>query len=432
MIEQLFSLAKQKNIKDLEILTSQGQNFSVQAYEGKIESYKKTNTGGIGIRGTFNERTGYAYTERVKPEEFDNLIDMLKANASLMDEKEPLFQVKQEGHWRDIKPELPDDKQIELALQLEAEAGQAEEVSSVSYALVSSGHAVRRIANTYGVDKTHESNYSMVYLSVVVKRGAEVETDGAYYTGDIRQFSKRELIEEVVGKARRKLGGRPIKTGSYAAVLDRKIICSLLSTYSGVFSARSILQGTSRLEGRLGEKLLGSLTLLDDPDTGYEQVPFDDEGVNTEKLYLVRDGVLESYLHSLQSAVDMKQTPTGHGIRSYKGTVQIAPHRMQIPNGVVPLESLFSTMHNGLYVTDVQGLHSGTNIVSGDFSLACQGHWIENGQIIHPVKDITIAGNFFDLFAAIEQSADDFKFSPPGPSQYGAPSILFPHLSVSS
>jgi PmbA protein len=433
MINQLFELARKKQITELEVLTSQSKNFSVQAYEGKIESFKKTTTGGLGVRGTFQGGSGYAYTERLLPIEFDSVLEMLKANASLIEEKEPLLEKKQEGSWQDCHPLMPEEEQITLALALEKEARAAEEVSSVSYALVSSGETKRQIANTYGLNKTYESTFEMAYLSVIVKRGEEVETDSAYYVGNLRSFSRQKLIEEAVGKARRKLGGKPVVTGTYPVILDRRVVCSLLGVYSGIFSARNILQGTSRLEGALGKKRFGSLTLFDDPDSGHERVPFDDEGTDTKKIHLVRDGVVEKYLHSLQSAAEMKQEATGHGIRSYKGTVQIAPHRLQIPNGSVTLDELFRQMNNGIYITDVQGLHSGTNTISGDFSLACQGFRIEAGKIAHPVKDITIAHNFFDLFSQIEGTGNDFDFSMPGGhSQYGAPSLLFSGITVSS
>ncbi len=433
MIQQLFELAEKKRIAELEVLTSQSINFSVQAYEGKIESYKKTDTAGLGVRGTYQSGTGYAYTERLRPHEFETLLDMVKDNASLMKEKEPMLQEKQKGSWHDSQPDLTEEDKITLALELEAQARAAEEVSDVSYAMISSGESTRQIANTHGLDKTYRSNYSMAYLSVIVKRGEEVETDSAYYIGDLSKLDHAKLIDEAVGKARRKLGGKPIPVGRYQAVLDRRVVCSLLGVYSGVFSARNVLQGTSRLEGQLGEKLFGSLDLLDDPYSGHERVLFDDEGMDTSARYLVRDGIVESYLHSLQTAAEMKQTPTGHGIRSYKGTVQIAPHRLQIPNGTTGLNDLFSEMTNGIYITDVQGLHSGTNTVSGDFSLAAQGFRIENGQITSPVKEITIAHNFFDMFAQPIKKADDFDFSMPGGhSQYGAPSILFEMIAVSS
>ncbi|WP_286884274.1 TldD/PmbA family protein [Aneurinibacillus sp. UBA3580] len=433
MIEQLFELAKKKRISELEVLTSQSTNFSIQAYKGKIESYKKTNTAGLGVRGTYQNGTGYAYTERLRPREFETLLDMVKDNASLMKEREPLFDEKQEGSWHDSQPNLPEEEKIKLALALEDEARAAKEVSDVSYAMISSGEGTRQIANTYGLNKTYHSNYNMAYLSVIVKRGDEVETDSAYYLGDLSKLDRTKLIDEAVNKARRKLGGKPMAVGRYPVVLDRRVVCSLLGVYSDVFSARNILQGTSRLEGQLGEKLFGSLTLLDDPHSGHERILFDDEGMDTAKRYLVRDGIVESYLHSQQTAAEMRQEPTGHGIRSYKGTVQIAPHRLQIPNGDIDLASLFKEMYNGVYITDVQGLHSGTNIVSGDFSLAAQGFRIENGQMTAPIKEITIAHNFFDLFAQIVKKANDFDFSmPSGHSQYGAPSILFSDIAVSS
>lgn len=433
MIKKMFDLAQTKKINELEIITTQSRTFSVQAYEGKIESYKKTNTGGIGVRGTFNNHTGYAYSERVKEDELPFILNMMKSNASLLDEKEPLYSQNEKGVWSDIGPEIPEAKQIELALALEQEALKQPQVSSVSTSLITSGYGKTLVANSYGLNKTHEANYSMAYLSVVAKQGDEVETDSAYYVGDLNHLSVESLALEAAQKARHKLGGKSVPTGTYPVILDREVVCSLLQTYSGVFSARNVIQGLSRLERKLGQKLFGKLNLVDDPSSGYEKVHFDSEGVSANKLYLVRDGVLESYLHSLQTAEQMNCTSTGHGLRGYKGTVQIAPHRMQIPSGTLSFDDLVKDMGNGLYITDVQGLHSGTNTISGDFSLAAQGFLVENGELAGPVKNITVANNFFELFSDEWIKGNDFDFNMPGGhSQFAAPSILFPKISVSS
>ena len=433
MIKRMFDLAQHKKINELEIITTQNRTFSVQAYEGKIESYKKTNTGGIGVRGTFNNRTGYAYSERVNEDEFDFVLDMMKSNASLLDDKEPLYSQNETGMWSDIQSEIPEAKQIEMALAMEHEALKQPQVSSVSTSLITSGYGKTLVANSYGLNKTHEANYSMAYLSVVTKQGDVVETDSAYFVGDLHHLSVESLAREAAEKARRKLGGKSVPTGNYSVILDREVVCALLQTYSGIFSARNVIQGLSRLEGKLGQKLFGKLDLVDDPSSGYEQVHFDSEGVPANKLYLVRDGSLENYLHSLQTAEQMKCSSTGHGLRGYKGTVQIAPHRMQIPSGTRTYDELIKDMGNGLYITDVQGLHSGTNTISGDFSLAAQGFLIENGEWAGPVKNITIAHNFFELFAGQWVKGNDFDFNMPGGhSQFASPSILFPKISVSS
>lgn len=433
MIEKLFALARKKRIHELEIIASQNRTFSVQAYEGKIESYKKTNTGGIGVRGTFNGHTGYAYTERFNESEFDFLLEMMKSNAALLEEKEPLYARKESGLWQDIQPALSEEDQVPLTLSLEKEALAEKDISSVSTALITSGYSNTLVANSFGLNKAHEANYGLAYLSVVAKDGEEVETDSAYYVGDLHHLSVTQLAQEAAEKARRKLGGKPVPTGMYPVILDRKVICSLLQTFSGIFSARNVLHGLSRLDGKLGKKIFSKLDLVDDPTTGFEKVYFDSEGVTAEKLYLVQDGVLANYLHSLQTAAEMNATPTGHGLRGYKGTVQISPHRMQIPAGTLTLADLFKEMGNGLYITDVQGLHSGTNTISGDFSLAAQGFKIENGEMAGPVKKITIAHNFFELFADSWIKGSDFDFNmPSGHSQYASPSIFFPKVSISS
>ena len=57
----------------------------------------------------------------------------------------------------------------------------------------------------------------------------------------------------------------------------------------------------------------------------------------------------------------------------------------------------------GLIITDLAGLHSGANSITGDFSLAAKGFYIENGVKTHPVEQITVAGNFFTLLTDIEE-----------------------------
>ena len=84
-----------------------------------------------------------------------------------------------------------------------------------------------------------------------------------------------------------------------------------------------------------------------------------------------------------------------------------------------------------MFITDVAGLHSGLNPVSGDFSLSANGYRIVNGKIDSPVNQITIAGNFFEVLNNIDEIASDLKFGAPMLGYFGSPSIKLKKLSIS-
>ena len=85
----------------------------------------------------------------------------------------------------------------------------------------------------------------------------------------------------------------------------------------------------------------------------------------------------------------------------------------------------------GLLITDISGLHAGANAVSGDFSLSAEGFLLERGQIVRPVEQITIGGNFYTMLKLIEEVGNDLKFiMPTANGTMGAPMIMIKRMSV--
>ncbi|MEE1237874.1 MAG: metallopeptidase TldD-related protein, partial [Turicibacter sp.] len=139
-------------------------------------------------------------------------------------------------------------------------------------------------------------------------------------------------------------------------------------------------------------------------------------------------GVLNTYLHSLTTAKSFKVAPTGNASRaSFKSSVNISPTNMYIKPQSTTFDEIIKQVENGIYITDVQGLHAGLNAISGDFSLSASGFLIENGEVTNPVHEITIAGNFFDLLHQIIGVGNDLDF---GPSNIGSPTLYVQSLTV--
>ena len=172
------------------------------------------------------------------------------------------------------------------------------------------------------------------------------------------------------------------------------------------------------------------VNLVDDPHlkNGLASVGFDDEGVATGKTYLIKNGKLESLLHNLKTANKAGVKSTGNGFKaSYASPISVSPTNMYIEPGINSLEEMTKKIDKGLIITDFAGLHSGANSITGDFSLAAKGFYIENGVKTKAVEQITVAGNFFTLLKDVEEIGRDLKFPM---SSVGSPSILVKELSI--
>ena len=202
------------------------------------------------------------------------------------------------------------------------------------------------------------------------------------------------------------------------------------------FSAESADKGLTQLKDKVGEGIASPLIhIVEDPHLsgGFGSVPFDSEGVPTQKKRLVDGGQLTGFLHNLKTAKKFKVAPTGNGFKaSYKSPVGIGATNFFIEPGEETLENLMMRLGSGVYLTELDGLHAGINPVTGEFSLSCRGFVIEAGHLGQAVNQITVSGNYFELLKQVEGVADDLSFEEvDSVSVYGAPSLYVKSLMIS-
>ena len=217
-------------------------------------------------------------------------------------------------------------------------------------------------------------------------------------------------------------------------LLENIAAANLLETFTGIFSGENVQKGRSLLKNKLGEAI-GSqqLNIIDDPFMlkGVANRSFDSEGVASQKTSIIEEGILKSLLHNLKTAEKEGVQSTGHGYKSsYKGTMTVAPSNFYIQPGLNKYEDLISSLDEGLVITELEGLHSGANPVSGDFSLAAKGYYVRSGKIERPVNQITIASNFYEVLKNIEAIGADLKFTLPGGGYIGSPTLKIKNISV--
>ena len=161
------------------------------------------------------------------------------------------------------------------------------------------------------------------------------------------------------------------------------------------------------------------------------QTHFDAEGVATYSKNVIEKGVLKTLLHNLSTAKKAGVETTGNASKAgYSGSVEISPYCFCIEASDLTEDQLFEKVGNGIYVTELMGLHAGVNAVTGDFSVEASGFMIENGKKGRPVKTFTIAGNFFEMIKNIDAVADTVKIGMGGFTAFGSPSVLVRSISV--
>ena len=442
LAQKIFAAGKIKGFQDMEVFYSSGTSFSVKIYKGEIDDYKLSGNEGISLRGKKGSKMGYSYSEKVDESSVDILIHEAMQNAEIIESKDEEYIFEGAENYRQINnyntelEKVTEREKIDFALNMEKYAFEADSrVYSVQYCLYGEGSGQMSLINTYGLELSQKDNVSYAYLAVLVKEDDEIRSGSSYrVTSDFYSLDPKKIAEEAVKEAVEKLGSKSIKSGKYKVLLKNTAAADLIESYCGIFSAENIQKDLSLLKGKLGQKIASDkLTIKDNPfmEKGFAASGFDGEGYPCSEKAIIEKGVLKTYLYNLKTAKKDGVESTGNASKkSYKSTVGILPTNFYIEQGEKSFGELLESVSEGILITEIEGLHAGINTVSGDFSLSAGGFYVENGEKIFPVTQITISGNFFELIKRIEEVGNDIKFGMPGAMYVGAPTLKIRDVDV--
>jgi PmbA protein len=440
--EKVLTFGESKGLKDMEIYYDCSSELSVKTYLGNIDSFSVSNSEGVSFRALHNGKMGYAYTEKVDESSIPFLVEEAMQNAIIIDsdDKENIYvgadTYKKIDNYNPALDEVTEEQKIQLALDLEKEASSLDNrIQSIQYCVYGDVAGETKIINSKGLSLSSKSNIAFAYVGVVAKDGDDLKTGMAYKaTNDFSKIDPKSIAQEAVEEAISMLGAESVQSGNYPIILRNNAACDLLESFSDVFSAENVQKNLSLLKGKIGEQIAsGSLNIIDNPhmENGFASNPFDGEGYPTQFKKVIENGILKTYLHNQKTAEKDGVSSTGNASRgSYKSTIGISPSNFFVENGTCTIDEMVKSIDNGLLLIELQGLHSGLNSVSGDFSLSCFGYLIENGKKSKPVNQITVSGNFFDMIKSIEMIGNDLRFGLPAGSYFGAPSLKISELSI--
>ena len=423
--------AKQFGAEEYELTITDKENTGVEALKKEISSVSYSRSGSMVVRCVVGGKSGYAASELVTPEAAAEIVETACDNARVLDDADQVSLFPGSDHYetsRDTAVALPDtDALKERALKLQELAyGASEKIVDGTQSFVSGMNISRDVMNSAGLQLHYETGLVYQGLMAAVKDGEEA-SDGFCLT-DISKKTVEETVDKAVSGALSKLGADTVPSGKYNIIMDSSTVESLLHTYASVFSARSAYMKTSLLAGREGEIIASeNVTLIDDPfyPEKFGHCPFDGEGVAVYTKNVIENGRLNTLLYNRMYAKLLGKETTGNAADA----THIEPKGLYFAPGELSNAELLKKLGDGLYLTSLQGLHAGANVQSGDFSLQADGFLVKNGEKVAPIKNFTVADNFYQLLKKVDAISSEVKFGMG--SDFGSPEILFTDVAVS-
>jgi PmbA protein len=417
----------------------------IRVFGGEVESLTEAGERGVGIRSWIGGRVGYAYGTDLSDEGVASLAADSAGAARVADPDEFAAPPEANGSTPPVIPglfdprlaEWPTERKVELAKAVEAAARAAdsriEGVETTVYVDESSRVA---IASSTGLSGQAESTSCYAFLQAIAADGGDKQTGLGFGIGRSPETLDAQAIgTEAAERAASLLGASKPPSRTCPVVLDETVAASFFGFIGGLLCADATQRGRSPFAGRLGAEIAsGALTLTDDglDSAGLATAPFDGEGLPRGRTSLIDAGKLAAYLHDSYTAhrEGGGTASTANAARgSYRSAPSVGPSNLIIAAGSASFEELLRQAGEGMYVTDVAGLHSGVNPVSGTFSVGATGRLISGGELADAADEFTIASDLDAMLAAVAATGATARWVPFGGS-VKTPPVLIGEMAV--
>lgn len=376
---------------------SDGLAFTIDTYIGKKKSSISSSNLLDQNLNTLIEKC-YETTKITPEDEFNSLPDQNLLADSLQN-----LNIYDDTH-------IENDKKIDYLKELESTASEDKKIVNTESSFTEKKSNFI-LANSDGFCSGYKTSSFTASCVAVAKDETSMERDYEYsskrYLDDIKE--PKSLGKIVSHQTIRKLSPKKIGSEKLSVIFDKRIAKGMLSAFAGAISSSAIARGTSFLKDQLNEQIFSnSINIIDKPDIikGLGSKNFDSEGVKSETLNLVKEGVLKSYLVDSYNGRKLNIKSNGRS----GGTTNL-----YFENGNQSYDELLKMNSKCIYITETIG--HGSNLVTGDYSVGATGFLVENGQFKYPINEITIAGNFKDMFKRIFLANDlDFEYSTNSPT----------------
>jgi PmbA protein len=319
--------------------------------------------------------------------------------------------------WREELLTLPTADKIALAKELERLTLAADSRVRVDEADYADVRAEGAVATSTGIATAGRETGAYLSVSTLADDGDVTHTGFGFTVGrSPADFDPERAAREAAERATRLLGATKPSTGKVTVVLDPFVSAQFLGIIGATLNGEAVLKGRSIFAGRIGEDVAATgLTLIDDPTNplAYTASEIDGEGLATRRNVLIDGGVLQMFVQSSYSARRSGAPPTGNATRGgFKSTPGCGCLALSLVPGTRSQAELVADVDEGVLVQMVQGLHSGVNPVSGDFSTGASGLMIRGGALAEPVREFTIASTLQKMLKDVAEVGGDVEWLP--------------------
>ncbi|MSO70910.1 MAG: TldD/PmbA family protein [Alphaproteobacteria bacterium] len=415
--QELVDRARRAGAEAANALIVRSSSLSHSQRKAALEKLEREESCDLGLRVLIGKHQATVSSTDLSLDGFDALVDRAIAMARAVPE-DPYCGLAEPEEICTLLPELEMADEVEpapaeLIARAQACEGAALAVAGIANsdgADASWGRTQMALVASNGFAGSYARTRHSVSVSVIAGEGARMERDYDYTTAVYAEdLENPELVGKRAGsRTVRRLNPRRVPTQQVPVVYESRIAGGLLRHLVGAISGGAITRRTSFLKEKLGQHVFGTgITVVDDPHRprGLASRPFDGEGVTNRRREIIADGVLTTWLLDLASARQLGLKSTGHAGRGLGGGTS-ATNLYLLPGSATPKE-LIADIKQGFFITELMGM--GANQITGDYSRGAAGFWIENGVLVYPVSELTVAGNLKDMFLRLTP-ANDLKF----------------------
>jgi PmbA protein len=400
---------------DADLILSNSKSLKMSSQNGSISEYKVSSSQMLGIRVIKNGAVGISYTEALDSDSLKFMVNQAVQNAEANEANPNEKILDLNGSLSDeaFYPESETDMAYKTKKALELESAvkaRDSRVVAVPYNSYSENEYQSLYLTSKGRSTTYSDKiYSITSSALLDEKGKKANYYDYNLAHTFNELQWDKVVETSLFHASNILEAKTLPTGKYHVRFTTDSLKSLMECFSNFYSAKSAMDKVNPWANKIGEQVISKDISLEDQPLyagAFRTSLFDSEGVKRRPLSIIKEGTLNSFLHNSITANYFNTETTGHGSRGAASSLNVSgTHFLINGKNIRPLPPKY------LEVIQMDGLHSGANRVTGNFSVAVKGYFWENGQKTMTFGNITLSGNLIELLKNVEVVGSELETS---------------------
>lgn len=418
--KRLLGMIEKSGIDGGEVYVQQTLGLEIVLRDQAVERLRNMETGGFALRLIDGNRMGFVHSSDLRDASLEHAVEKAVGLAKIAEPSEFTCLAATLEAVEDVETcdrnadSVPYESKVGFLKDVEAFSFAYDPaIKKIEFLSYEDSRVETIVANTYGLFRHAEATRFSVNVSVVAERDGDIETGGE--EAESRFFEDLDPPSKIASRAGWKatslLGGKTISTRTAPVIFERDTGRAFLAHMFAMVNGTNVADGISALGGRIGQTIASPLVSIIDDATlrrGIGSRGFDDEGTPSRRTVVVDRGTLRSFLFDERSGRKAGFASTANANRDgFRQQPSVGYTNLFVDRGSTPPDEILKSTDGGLWLVSLAGWWVGISPATGDFSSGAKGLWIEDGQVAHAVKNVTVASNIFDMLAGVDAVGDD-------------------------